>query len=122
MTGKKKEEELELVACIWYLVTFKDQTEALLNLKSEVNTISLVFASQLGLRICKSNVQAQKIDDTTLETYGIVVSSFCLLDKDSQETFFEESFLWADVKPNTMLGIFFTIMSNADIDFQVRNL
>ena len=76
------------------------------------------FASQLGLRIRKTNVGAQKIDGTTLETYGMVVSTFSLLDKDSRERFFEESFLLADVKPDTVLGMPFLTMSNADIDFQ----
>ncbi len=44
MTNKKTEEELERVPCIWYFVTFKDQTEALLDLESEVNAISQAFA------------------------------------------------------------------------------
>ncbi len=44
MTHKKTEEELERVSCIQYLVTFKDQTEALLDLESEVNAIGQVFA------------------------------------------------------------------------------
>ena len=43
MTNKKTEEKLEQVLCIWYSVTFKDQTEVLLDLKSEVNTISQAF-------------------------------------------------------------------------------
>ena len=50
-TGKKREEKLEQVPCIWYPITFKDQIEALLNLRSEVNIINLAFASQLGLKI-----------------------------------------------------------------------
>ncbi len=44
MTDKKTEEELERVPCIWYLVTFKDQTEALLDSGSEVNAMSQAFA------------------------------------------------------------------------------
>ncbi len=40
MTDKKTEKELELVPCIWYSVTFKDQTKALLDFKSKVNAIS----------------------------------------------------------------------------------
>ncbi len=31
MTDKKTEEELERVPCIWYSVTFKNQTKALLD-------------------------------------------------------------------------------------------
>ena len=48
---EKKEEKLEWVPCIWYLVTFKDQTEALLYSESEVNIISQTFTHQLGLKI-----------------------------------------------------------------------
>ncbi len=40
----EKREEVEQVPCIWYPVTFKDQTEALLDSGSEVNAISQAFA------------------------------------------------------------------------------
>ncbi len=121
MTGKKTE-KLERVPCIWNPVTFKDQTEALLDSESEVNVMSQAFAQQLSLMIRKTNVGAQKIDDTTLETYGMVVSTFSVLDKDRRERFFEESFLLSDVSLDILLGIPFLIMSNADVDFQARDL
>ncbi len=76
MTDKKTEEELERVPCIRYLVTFNDQTEALLYSRSEVNAISQAFAQQLGFKIRKTNVGAQKIDGTTREIYKMVVSIF----------------------------------------------
>ncbi len=50
ITDKKIEEELELISCIWYFVIFKDQTKALLNSGSEVNTMNQAFALQLGLK------------------------------------------------------------------------
>ena len=80
------------------------------------------FVSQLGFRIQKTNVGARKIDGTTLKTYKMVVSSFFLLDKDGWKRFFKESFLLTDVKPGIVLGMCFLIMSNADVDFQARNL
>ncbi len=40
LTEKKKEEELKRIPCIWYPITFKDQTEALLDLGSKVNAMS----------------------------------------------------------------------------------
>ncbi len=64
----------------------------------------------------------QKIDDTILETYEIVVSTFSMVDKDSKGRFFEESFLWADVKSDIVLGMPFLTMSNADVDFQAWDL
>ncbi len=118
----KKTEELKQVSCIWYLVTFKDQTEALLDSRSEINAISQAFAQQLGLKICKTNVGAQKIDGTTLETHGMVVSTFSVSDKDGRERFFEESFLLADVSPDIVLGMPFLTMSNADVNFQAWDL
>ncbi len=39
----EKTEESERVPYIQYLITFKDQTEALLDLRSKVNAISQVF-------------------------------------------------------------------------------
>ncbi len=89
---------------------------------SEVNAISQVFAHQLGLKICKTNVEAQTIDNTTLETYGMVVFIFSVSDKDGRERFFKESFLLADVKPDIVFGMRFLTMSNADVDFQARDL
>ena len=123
ITDKKMEEEvLERVSCIWYPVTFKDQTEALLDSGSEVNAMNPAFASQLGLKIRKTNVGAQKIDGTTLEIYGMVVFTFSMSDKDSRERFFEEGFLLAEVNPEIVLGMPFLTMSNANIDFQARDL
>ncbi len=84
--------------------------------------MSQAFTHQLGLKICKTNVGAQKIDGTTLETYKMIVSTFSVLDKNNRERFFEESFLLADVKPDIVLGIPFLTMSNADVDFQAQDL
>ncbi len=57
-----------------------------------------------------------------MKTYEIIVSTFSMLDKDGKEKFFEKSFLLADVKPDVVLVMFFLTMSNADIDFQARDL
>ena len=124
MTSKKREEKLKRVFCIWYpgILKNQNQTKALLNSKSEVNAMNLAFTSQLDPRIWKINVGTQKIDGTTLETYGIVIFIFFLLDKDDRETFFKESFLLADVKPDIIFGMLFLTISNADVDFQAWNL
>ena len=118
----EKKDKLERITCIWYPIIFKDQIKALLDSRSKFNAMSQVFAHQLGLTIWKTNVGAQKIDGTTLEIYGMVVSIFSMLDKDSRERFFEESFLLADVKQEIILRMLFLTMSNANVDFQARNL
>ena len=84
--------------------------------------MSQVFAFQLGFKIQKTNIGVQKIDGTTLEIYRIVVSTFFILDKDRRERLFEENFILADVNPNVMLEMPFLTMSNANINFQARNL
>ncbi len=97
-------------------------TEALLDSGSKVNAISQVFAHQLGHKIQKTNIRAQKIDDTTLETYKIIVSTFSILDKDGRERIFEESFQLTDMNLDIVFGMSFLIMSNVDIDFQAWDL
>ena len=52
----------------------------------------------------------------------MVVSTFFVLDEDSRERFFEESFLLADVKLDIVFGMPFQTMSNANVDFQARDL
>ena len=52
----------------------------------------------------------------------MVVSTFSMSDKDGRERFFKESFLLAEVKSEIVLGMPFLIMSNADVDFQARDL
>ena len=84
--------------------------------------MSQVFAFQLGYKIRKTNVEAQKIDGTILETYKMVVSTFSVLNKDRREKFFEKSFLLADVNLNVVSEIPFLTISNVNIDFQAWNL
>ncbi len=57
-----------------------------------------------------------------METYGIIVSTFSMSDKDSRERFFEESFLLAEVKPDVVFEMFLLTMSNANVDFQAQDL
>ena len=118
----KKKEKLERVSCVQYSVTFKDQTKALLDLRSKINAMSQAFAYQLGLAIWKTNVGAQKINGTTLKTYGIIFFTFFVSNKDGRERFFEESFLLVNIKPEIVLEMLFLTMSNANVDFQAWNL
>ena len=87
-----------------------------------MNAISQAFAYQLSLKIRKINIGGQKIDNTTLETYGILVSTFFMSDKDNKERFFEKNFLLADVNLDIVFKILFLTMNNVDIDFQAQNL
>ena len=122
MSITEKKEKLEWIPCIWYSITSKDQTEVVLNSRNKINIINQTFDSQLGFKIWKTSIRAQKIDDTTLEIYKIVVFTFFMLDKDNKERFLEKNFLLADIKPKIVFEMLFLTTNNADIDFQAWNL
>ena len=54
---------------------------ALFNFKSEVDAMTLAYRAQLGLKMRKTNVDAQKIDGSFLITYGMIIAAFQVLDK-----------------------------------------
>ena len=125
-TTVAREEALERVPCIHYPVQFKGTdrapVQALIDLGSEVNAVHLSFVKQLGLPIRPTEVGAQKIDGITLDTHGMVVAAFSVVDKANRVRFFEEIFLVANVSPEVVFGMPFVTLSNADVDFSSRDL
>ena len=87
--GKKSKsgeypENLVQVLCIWYLVNFQKKfasVSMLFDSSSEVNAIQPTFISELKLLIRPTNIGEQKIDSTMLDTYGIVVAAFSVINK-----------------------------------------
>ena len=69
---------LNRVSCICYLVqSQKDKNKdilALLDSGSKVNMMTPAYIAQLGLKAQSTNVNAQKIDRSSLKTYGIVIA------------------------------------------------
>ena len=82
----------------------------------------LAFAERLDLVVQTTNVGAQKIDGTTLETYRIVVAVFSLTDQADRVRFFEETFLVANISPDVILRMLFLTLSGADINFLKKKL
>ena len=81
--------EVVKVSCIHYQVRFhEEQVRALLNSGSEVNVMSPAYAKKLGLKTQKTNVGAQKIDGSALETFGMVIADFQVEDKGGRPRFF----------------------------------
>ena len=79
-----KNQQLEYLSSIKYLVKFKkDHTEvlALINFGNEVNTITPAYAAVSGLYIYLTDVRAQKFDRSTPLTYSMVLANFQLEDK-----------------------------------------
>ena len=70
---------LNQVSCIYYLIWFKKnkiQVQALINFNSKINAIISGYASKLGLKVCFTNVEAYKINDSIFKTFRIVLASF----------------------------------------------
>ena len=117
--------QLKRVRSIHYPICFwKDSAgvRALLDLGSEVNAMTPTFALKLGLKVCFTDVGAQKIDRSTFQTFGMVLASFQVEDKLGWARFFQELFLLADITVEVVLGMLFLILNNADVSFSERKL
>ena len=110
---------LNWVPCIHYPVQFqKDKEEtirALINSGREVNAMTPAYAMKLGLRTHRTDVGAQKIDASSLDTFGMVIAGFKAINKLGRARFFHETFLLADTTMEVVLEIPFLTFSNADI-------
>lgn len=71
---------LDGIPCIYYLFRFckdkENKMRALINSSSEVNAMTQAYTSKLGLKICRTNVGAQKINRSTFETFGMILANF----------------------------------------------
>ena len=126
VTGFRKENiPLAKVPCTYYPVQLwknPNSTQTLLDSRSKVNTINPAYAKKLGLWIRKTELGAQKIDGSSLDTFGMVITSFQVQDILEKFRFFQETFLVADTRMNIVLGIPFLTLSNIDIRFAEREL
>ena len=57
-----------------------------------------------------------------LNTFGMVVAAFLVIDKANQVRFFEGTFLVANVSSEVVFKILFLNLSGADVDFLERKL
>ena len=111
---------LDWVLYIHYPIWFKKsgvQVQALIDSSSKINAMTPGYASKLGLKVCPTDVVAQKIDGSTLEMFGMVLASFQVEDKLGRARFFQETFILADLSVEMVLGMPFLTLSNADIQF-----
>ena len=94
----------------------------MLNSSNDVNAMNLTFAQKLSLHIRKTNVRAQKINGSALETFGMVIADFQVEDKGGWPRFFQETFLVANTQYEVILGMLFLKISNADVSFNKKTL
>ena len=84
--------------------------------------MSPAYAERLVFKIWKTNVGAQKIDGSALETFGMVIADFQMEDKGGRPRFFQETFLMTNTKFEVVLGMPFLKISNADVAFSEGTL
>lgn len=87
----------------------------MINSGSKVNAMTPIYIAKLGLKIRKTNIRAQKIDGSILNTFGIVLADFQVEDKLDRTWFFQESFLVVNTTLEVILRILFLTFSNVDI-------
>ena len=121
--SKEDDVPLQRVPCVHYPIRFKKkEVQALIDSGSEVNAMTPAYASRLGLRVHRTDIGAQKIDGSTLETFGMVLASFQVEDKLGRARFFQETFLLANISAEVVLGMPFLTLSNADVQFVEKEL
>ena len=125
VTETNKEVILERVPYIHYPLRFRKDTtgvRALVDSGSEVNAITLAYAAKLDLQVRKTDIRTQKIDGSTLKTFGMVLADFQVEDKLKRARFFQKTFLLADISAEVVLGMPFLTLSNADVQFVEKEL
>ena len=111
---------LERVPYIHHPLRFqKDvrKTRVLTDLGNEVNAMTPAYAAKLGLGIQETDIGPEKIDGSTLNTFGIVLADFQVEDKLGRTRFFQKTFLVANTTSEVILEMPFLILSNVDIQF-----
>ena len=95
VTGAKEAQKvrvLDQVLYIYYPVQFQNDKGrdglALLDSESKVNTITLAYLAQLSFKVWETDVGTQKIDKSSLTTYGMVITAFQIFNKFNCSWFF----------------------------------
>ena len=73
------------------------------------------YTIYLGLKVRVTNIGMQKIDKSSLATYGMIIAAFQIVNNLGCSWFFQKTFLLADINMIVVLGMLFLIFSNADV-------
>ena len=116
--GENLESNLAQIPCIQYPIDFRKKSMlAFFVSGNKVNTIYLIFAKKLCLPIRAIDIEAKKIDGITLDTFGIVVAAFSMMNKANQVRFFEKNFLVTNVNLEIVFGMLFLTLSSTNVVF-----
>ena len=122
-TSKEDDAALQRVLCIHYLIRFKKKKiQALIDSGSEVNTLTLAYASRIGFQVHRTEIGAQKLDSTTFKIFKMVLASFQVENKLRKTRFFQKTFLLANISMEMVLSMPFLTFSNANVQFVEKEL
>lgn len=94
----------------------------MIDLGSKINAITFTYLAQIGLAIRSTNIGVQKIKGSSLKSYEMIFAMFSVQNKVGWDRFFENIFLLADISIEVVLDIPILSFSNADINFDTKNL
>ena len=83
--------------------------------KSELKAMTLAYTAQLGLKVQKTDVNAQKIDRSSLAIYSMFIVIFQIFNKLGRSRFFQEIFLQVNISIKVVLNILILIFSNIHV-------
>ena len=69
-----------------------------------------------------TNIEAQKIDGFSLESFEMVIADSQIEDKVGRSRFFQETFLIADIKFEGIIKMFFLKFSTTNMSFEKKTL
>lgn len=89
-----------------------------INSSSKIHIIQPNFTWKPGLRICKTNISAYKIDESKLKIFRIIIASFQEGNKDENSCFIEKTFLPIEIIMDYAFGMLFFSWSKVKIYFK----
>ena len=93
---------------------------ALIDLGSKVNAIHPAYTTKLGLCTRKIDVNVQKINESHLDIFEIVIADCSVQDKLERVQFFWNTFLLANIGLKVVLEMLFLTFNRANIRFAER--
>lgn len=84
--------------------------------------MSPAYIAKLSLVISKTDVGAQKIDDSPLVIYRMVLAGFSVKNNLGKVWFFEKTFWLAITSMEVVLEMFFLIFLNVNMEFLEKKL
>ena len=86
--------------------------QTLIDSFSKIIIINLDIAKNFGLQVWYINIDTQKINRSKLHTFGMVLTSFSIENKEIRSYFFIKTFLIVNLSIDISLEILFFTLSN----------